>query len=268
MKTLTNIAGAVVLISLLITAQLGFAQQTPDKQEQQKFQIKIVKDENGKKEVIDKTFNNQEELDAYLKDNKMDMPEMNGLPALQEITSSPGSSARADGNKDKKIVISEQVENNADGNTSLAITYQNYSAEERAELIQNILNQKSKDVKVEITKERQVRWTQSEVTQTPEPPKPPSAIKEPAETSANLSEVKVFPNPATGQFNITFNVGKAADIQLRVTDLNGKEVYAEKFINYSGKFEKEIKAANLSTGTYIVEIQTGNEKNSIQVVMQ
>jgi hypothetical protein len=55
---------------------------------------------------------------------------------------------------------------------------------------------------------------------------------------------------------------------LRVTDLNGKEVYAETFSGYSGRFEKEIKSANLSAGTYIVDIQAGNEKETTRVVMQ
>ena len=97
---------------------------------------------------------------------------------------------------------------------------------------------------------------------------PSVSEKASTETANNLSEVKVFPNPASGQFHVAFNIGKAADVMLKVTDLNGKEVYAETFNGYSGKFGKEIKSANLSTGTYIVNIQAGNETETTRVVMQ
>ena len=151
----------------------------------------------------------------------------------------------------------------------LDINYENFSAEERAEMIQNALNQKSGKVKVEMIKQRKVDMPHQDGSMlAPEAPKPITAIREPAEAWANLTDVKVFPNPASGQFHLMFGVGKAADVMLRVTDLNGKEVYTETFKNYSGKFEKEISSANLITGTYIVDVQAGGEKSTTKVIMQ
>ena len=263
MKSLAHITGIVVLVLLMLAAQPGHAQQTPDRQEQQNYHIKIIRDENGKQEVIDKTFGSQQEMDAYMKDSKMDAPPMKDLPPMPPVT--PGREEK----KEKKIVISESEEGN--GHTSLNITYENYSAEKRAELIQKILNEDGSKVKVEILKQRKMDWARPEGSiQTPEPPKPPmgAGIKEAGEGWANLTDVKVFPNPANGQFHLSFGVGKASDVMLRVSDLNGREVYAETFKNYSGKFEKEISSANLTTGTYIVDVQAGGEKSTIKVVMQ
>jgi hypothetical protein len=262
MKTLAKITGIMILASLMLAAQPGFAQQTADRQEQQSYHIKIIKDENGKQEVIDKTFASQPEMDAYMKDNKLDAP-----PTI-EPPMPPATPVKAD-TKEKKIVISESEE--ANGHTSLDITYENYSAERRAELIQKILNEEGNKVKVEIVKQHKMDMSHPDGSmQTPEPPKAPvgAGVKEPDEAWTNLTDVKVFPNPATGQFHLSFGVGKAADVKLLVTDLNGKEVYTETFKNYTGKFEKEISSANLTTGTYIVDVQAGGEKNTIKVVMQ
>ena len=256
---MAKITGIMILASFMLTTQPGFAQQT-DKQEQQTYRIKIIKDENGKQEVTDKTFNSQQEMDAYLKDNKPDVPPV-AEPPVPPVT--PGKA----GNKEKKIVIQEGEDVN--GGTNLNINYENFSAEERAEMIQRALNQKSDKVKVEILKQRKMDMPHPDGSmQTPEPPKPPMAVKEPAEAWANLTDVKVFPNPAAGQFHLSFGVGKPADVKLLVTDLNAKEVYAETYKNYSGRFEKEISSANLTTGTYIVDVQAGGEKNTIKVVMQ
>jgi len=259
MKTIAKVTGIMILASLMLTAQPGFAQQT-DKQEQQSYHIKIIKDENGKQEVIEKTFASQQEMDAYLKDNKLDVPATNEPPM-------PPATPGKEDKKEKKIVISEGEDGY--GRTSLDINYENFSAEERAEMIQNALNQKSGKVKVEMIKQRKVDMPHQDGSMlAPEAPKPITAIREPAEAWANLTDVKVFPNPASGQFHLMFGVGKAADVMLRVTDLNGKEVYTETFKNYIGKFEKEISSANLITGTYIVDVQAGGEKSTTKVIMQ
>jgi len=248
MKTITNISRLAVPALFVLLAQPGFAQQSTDRQEQQSYQIKIVKDENGNQEVIDKTFNSRDEMEAYVKENKIDVPETKEPP-------SPPAIKPAD-DKTKRIVISEIEQN---GKTSLEFTYENFSSDERARLIQDILNDKWHDVKIEIAKQHQNTEGHNA---------PPSSVNEPTEAAINLTDVKVFPNPATGQFHVAFSVTKPTNLQVTVDDLNGKEVYAEAVTNYAGKFEKEIDGASMVPGTYIVNIQAGTEKRTTRVVMQ
>ena len=139
MKTATNVTRVFALALLIFAMEFGFAQQTTtDKPQQQKYCIKIVKDENGKQEVISKTFASKDEMDAYMKENKMDAPEMAELPGA--ASTATGSTADT---KTKKVIISETDESAAGGKTSLDITYENFTAEERAQFIQTILNQKA-----------------------------------------------------------------------------------------------------------------------------
>jgi len=266
MKTLTNIAAMVFLTMCLLAAQTGFAQQTAD--QQQKYRIKIVKDENGKQEIIDKTFDSKADMEAYAKENHMEMPQMSELPALPTACKGDMAHDKACDAKMKKIIITESDATGENGHTTLDMSYENFTSEERAQLIQTIINEKGPDahVLVEIRKQRETNWPDN--AQKVEPNQPPTAVNGPAEASTNLSDVKVFPNPSTGQFHIGFNVSKPTDVLLRLSDLNGKEIYSETFNSYSGKFEKEITNTTLSAGTYIMDIQAGNEKRTTKVVTQ
>ncbi len=270
MKTTTTIIKTVVLASIVLSAQLMFAQQATEKQEQQKYQIKIVKDENGKQEVIDKTFSSKEELDAYMKDNNLDAPEIveAPLPPVPPVPPCHGAGNKHCDKNMKSIVVTENAPVNGNGHSTLEITYENFAPEERTELIDEVLSQKEENVRVEIRKERSVHHEINSETQTPEPPQPPMSVKEPATSANNLNDVKVFPNPAGGQFHVEFSVSKPTTVHVKLTDLNGKEVYNETFDNYSGKFEKDINNTNLAGGTYIMEIQAGGEKTTTKVVMQ
>ena len=273
MKTTTTIIKTVVLSAIVLSAELIFAQQATEKQEQQKYQIKIVKDENGKQEVIDKTFTSKDELDAYMKDNNLDAPEITEdllppLPPLPPVPPCHGKSAK-DCDKDMKtITVTENAPAAGNGPSSLQITYENFAPEERAELINEVLSQKEENVRVEIRKERTLHHEINSETQTPVPPQPPMSVKEPLSSANNLNDVKVFPNPSGGQFHVEFSVSKPSTVQVKLTDLNGKEVYNETFNNYSGKFEKDISNTNLAGGTYIMEINAGGEKTTTKVVMQ
>ncbi len=262
MKTTTRIISLVVLALFVLTAGTGFAQQADQKQDQQKYRIKIIKDENGKKEVVDKAFTTKAEMDAYLKENNIEAVDGNDLPPL-----GAGPQSTTTGNKTKKIIINESSSEATGGATTLDVTYQNFTPDERAQLIQGILNAKSPDVKLEINHQRKIIKTVT--IENADDNQPPNSVNEPGEPVKNITDVKVFPNPATGQFHVVFTVSKPVNIAMRLTDLNGKEVYAGELNNYSGKFDKELNGnGTLAAGTYILDVQGGNEHEVFKVVMQ
>jgi Secretion system C-terminal sorting domain len=53
-----------------------------------------------------------------------------------------------------------------------------------------------------------------------------------------------------------------------LVDMNGKEVYEEAMNNYSGKMEKDINAAGLSKGTYVVNVEAAGERATTTIVLQ
>jgi hypothetical protein len=152
------------LLGMLILAGSGlFAQSAgtgkPAAGDEKKYRLYLVKDENGNKEVIDKTFSSKEEMDKYIEQNKIEVPEVSEapVPPTPPTPPCPAANTKTHGDKtdekgcdqkQKKIIIIEKEEGSNQGQPSLEITYQNLSAEERAAIIQELLNQKGKEVQI------------------------------------------------------------------------------------------------------------------------
>ncbi len=255
MKTINLISAA----SLLLTTSGGFAQSSSEKTDQPNYRIKIVKEEIGKKEVIDKPFASKEELEAYTKENNIEAPEagttisktIKHYESKQKMYEEQTSKNSI--KKEKKIIIIEKDESSLGEKTDFEITLSNLTDKESNELVQDIINKKIGTLQVVNTK---VENNAAE---------PPSGI---TCKSGNLNSLKVYPNPSNSEFHIEFSVTKPCNVKLRINDMQGKEVYAEAMNNYSGKFEKNINRSGLSSGTYLMVVEAGNEKETTTVVMQ
>ncbi len=71
----------------------------------------------------------------------------------------------------------------------------------------------------------------------------------------------VYPNPIVGneQVSVTFSADQAQDATLIVTDVTGKTVYTQKINLIVGNNVLVLKHRSINTGTYFVQIRTGNE---------
>ena len=70
----------------------------------------------------------------------------------------------------------------------------------------------------------------------------------------------VFPNPSTGQIQVSATLEQSGMVNLTVVDLFGKQVCHETVAASAGKFNKQINLTGQPKGTYIVALQTGNMK--------
>ncbi len=80
----------------------------------------------------------------------------------------------------------------------------------------------------------------------------------------------VFPNPFMNSINITYQTEQIADVQLTLTDINGKPVaapIARKSVAPGNHYET-LSGNNLSAGTYICNIIVGNKSRSFKLVKQ
>ena len=70
----------------------------------------------------------------------------------------------------------------------------------------------------------------------------------------NYSGLSVYPNPGTGNYQITLNTGKQAQISMKVINLLGKVVY-ESNSQTNGLLHKDLNLEYLSDGVYFLKVE-------------
>lgn len=81
-----------------------------------------------------------------------------------------------------------------------------------------------------------------------------------------VSEFKVFPNPSTnGNFNVEFSLESNSNLNIKVYNLIGKEVFADRVGADSRTYSNVIHLGNLPKGVYILEVSNGNQKQTKRI---
>ena len=101
--------------------------------------------------------------------------------------------------------------------------------------------------------------------------KAPQAGENSSDVSHPLLEqnsVNIYSNPSDGTFNVKFNLPESGDTKIMITDINGKEVYTETLVNFSGAYDKTITLTTEPKGTYFVKVTQNGYSNTKTVVLQ
>jgi hypothetical protein len=80
-----------------------------------------------------------------------------------------------------------------------------------------------------------------------------------------ISEIKVFPNPGFGVFNLV--TAENVRAQIRITSLTGKEVYNRK-IKLGSKNLNALDVSYLPNGVYFLNVTTEESSQTIKIVKQ
>lgn len=95
------------------------------------------------------------------------------------------------------------------------------------------------------------------------------------ETGLGLNEaaaefkLNVYPNPATDNATVSFNLNNASDVKVVVTDLAGNAVYTNNVANAAaGKYEFAINTAEMAAGVYTVNFTANNSVVTKKLVIQ
>lgn len=81
-----------------------------------------------------------------------------------------------------------------------------------------------------------------------------------------LDEFNFYPNPSNGTFNLKFE-GKERPTTVKVTDINGKEIYAENLQNFDGTYDKEINLSGLKKGIYLLQVVQGSKAVNKKIII-
>jgi hypothetical protein len=85
--------------------------------------------------------------------------------------------------------------------------------------------------------------------------------------SISEDEMKVYPNPTTGEFSVDFSVKESGRVKLYVMDMNGKilNVILDKDMP-KGDYIYSSNIENVSSGIYFTTLQTVDERNSSKII--
>jgi hypothetical protein len=85
---------------------------------------------------------------------------------------------------------------------------------------------------------------------------------------SGIDHLKVYPNPANDNLNITFDLNVIQSVKLEFVSIKGEPVYTESFGICKGRFEKRIELNSLEKGVYILRIITDKGTSTLKVVVQ
>lgn len=88
------------------------------------------------------------------------------------------------------------------------------------------------------------------------------------EESVLSQTLRLYPNPTSDLVNLSFKTADSDMIHIRLLDLSGRLVSSTKEVHVNGYFEEQIDLRNLADGTYILEIQSGDQKVRKRITKQ
>ncbi len=70
----------------------------------------------------------------------------------------------------------------------------------------------------------------------------------------NPSQLKYYPNPSNGRFNLEFQLNLKKEVTIKVMDILGNEVYKETLLDFDGNYHNEIDLTGKERGIYILQV--------------
>ena len=84
----------------------------------------------------------------------------------------------------------------------------------------------------------------------------------------NINNFKIYPNPSSDIFNITFNSETIQDLSIRILNVVGAEIYLENKPDFIGEYTKQINLDDYGKGIYFLEIETSTGVVNKKLILQ
>jgi len=83
-----------------------------------------------------------------------------------------------------------------------------------------------------------------------------------------MDNLMIYPNPASNLVNISFDLSVTENMNISLTDMTGKEVFAEKYPYLKGSFVKDIDVSALRRGIYFLKLISSEGNITQKIVLQ
>ncbi len=94
-----------------------------------------------------------------------------------------------------------------------------------------------------------------------------SAIKNIRLTSKSFG-VNVYPNPAREFSTVNIDLENESSIILSITDASGKLVQKTQFNGFKGLNQKKIDLSKFESGSYMLQVNAGNEIQTVSIIKE
>lgn len=84
----------------------------------------------------------------------------------------------------------------------------------------------------------------------------------------NPHDLRCYPNPTGGNFTIAFDINQPEDITIQIISAEGKIVFSETLLQFSGFYGKEFAWSDKPAGVYFIELKTGNHISHQQLILK
>ena len=83
-----------------------------------------------------------------------------------------------------------------------------------------------------------------------------------------INDIHIFPNPFTGGFTVDFPYMNNQMVEITLTDMNGRIIYAQTYMPQGTRFVRQINPGNIGQGVYFIRVQQGNASFEGKLVKQ
>ena len=83
-----------------------------------------------------------------------------------------------------------------------------------------------------------------------------------------VDKLRFSPNPNNGKFDLNFKLKDKKKVQVKIVDMQGKEVYNETVKDFDGKYSNKIDISENGEGIYILQIVQGNKASTSKIVIK
>lgn len=73
------------------------------------------------------------------------------------------------------------------------------------------------------------------------------------------NNIKIYPNPSSDEFTIEMDIFETQNIEVKIINVLGQEIYNEKLNHYKGFYRKLIDSKGYTNGVYLVKIKLDNK---------
>jgi len=88
------------------------------------------------------------------------------------------------------------------------------------------------------------------------------------ELANSTDEIDVYPNPASGEFEVTFSADENSDCKLNLTDMSGRVIYSETYFVEKGPNMLVVNPGNITNGVYMLNMIRQDKQSHTRIIIQ